>query len=72
MSNKVCPKNCLGNCKECELAENKLKAFDIINNKGVDILLIKRCDNVDQYNSQSYSIKLTTQDFEIIKGAIKC
>ena len=50
----------------------KEQAFDIINNKGVDILLIKRCDNVDQYNSHSYSVKLTTQDFEIIKGAIKC
>lgn len=39
MSNKVCPKNCLGNCKECELDEKKLKAFDIISKRFGSFIL---------------------------------
>lgn len=38
MSNKVCPNNCLGDCRECKLDEKKLKAFEILKPYLKDII----------------------------------
>ena len=38
-ANKVCPKNCIANCKECELVEKKLKALELV--KAALVPLVK-------------------------------
>ena len=52
---------------------DKIRAFNIVNNKSVDLSLLKRCNNVDQYNSQTYSPKITSGEFSFLKGVFaKC
>lgn len=52
---------------------DKIRAFNIVNSKSVDLPLIKRCNNVDQYNNQTYSPKITSDEFDFLKGVlVKC
>lgn len=39
-ANKVCPKNCIADCKECELVEKKLKAIEVIKKYKYFVLTI--------------------------------
>lgn len=52
---------------------DKIRAFNIVNNKNVDLSLLKRCNSADQYNSQTYSPKITSDEFDFLKGVVaKC
>ena len=51
---------------------DKIRAFNIVNNKSVDLPLLKRCNNVDQYNNQTYSPKITSNEFDFLKEVCKC
>ena len=72
MNNKACPKNCLGNCKECELDEKKLKAFEIIKDKNVDVHWVKICENSKEYNEEKniWEIELTQEEFNLLKEVL--
>lgn len=75
MSNKICPKNCLGNCKECELDEKKDKAIEIIKDKNVWFWVFRRTHNVDEYNElvnsyYSECAELTQEEFNLLKEVL--
>lgn len=48
--------------------DRKAKAWDIVNNKFVDLSLLKRCRNVISYNTQTYGQRLDMSEFDFLKG----
>lgn len=50
-----------------------LKAFQIINNKFVDMLLLKTCNTVKEYNDTifiNYKQELTSTEFKLLQSII--
>ena len=82
MSNKVCSSNCLGNCKECELEEKKLKAWEIAKSKAVNLYYVEVVNNYINYNrcideffshfAQRDIYYLTEEEFNLIKEMLIC
>lgn len=70
-ANKVCPKNCIGDCFECDLVEKKLKALEIIKEKGVDVIWVLETKNVEEYNDSLciYS-DLTKEQYDFLKEVL--
>ena len=47
--------------------EKAIRVVNLIDSKHVDIALLKRCSNVVSYNTQSYSVRLSTEEFTFLK-----
>ena len=47
--------------------DRKAKAWDIVNNKFVDLTLLKRCRNSVSYNTQAYGERLNIDEFTFLK-----
>ena len=47
--------------------DRKAKAWDIVNNKFVDLALLKRCRNSVSYNTQAYGKRLSIDEFNFLK-----
>lgn len=47
--------------------EKAIRVVNLIDSKHVDISLLKRCSNVVSYNTQSYSVRLSTEEFAFLK-----
>lgn len=82
--NKVCPKNCIGDCRECERVEKSLKALEIIKKKNILLSEIKDCTDYNDYlmwynickqdleeNEYLVSKLLTKEEFELLKEVLK-
>ena len=58
----------LDNCPD---VKNKLKALEVIKEKGVDVGLLLNCSNVRKYNNairfELYNHKLTQEEFDLIR-----
>lgn len=48
--------------------DKKAKAWDIVNNKFIDLALLKRCRNSVSYNTQAYGQRLGMSEFDFLKG----
>lgn len=47
--------------------DRKAKAWDIVNDKFVDLTLLKRCRNSVSYNTQAYGERLSVDEFNFLK-----
>lgn len=47
--------------------EKAIKAVNLIDSKHVDISILKRCSNVVSYNTQTYGVRLSTEEFTFLK-----
>lgn len=47
----------------------KARAFDIIVNKNVDIVLLRRCGDFNEYNKNAYQ-RLEEDEFKLLKELI--
>ena len=47
---------------------NKIRAWNLVTEKFVDLSLLKRCRNVISYNTQSYGQRLDMSEFDFLKG----
>ena len=47
--------------------DRKAKAWDIVNDKFVDLSLLKRCRNSVSYNTQAYGKRLNIDEFTFLK-----
>ena len=56
------------------MEQEKIRAFDIIVKKNIDLPLFKRCGNVVSYNSQVFAGQtLEIDEFDFLKGVLaKC
>lgn len=64
----------LARSEECRTIEKSLKALEIIKEKSVDMLLIKKYDNASDYNSAvwlSGREKLTEDEFNLLKECLE-
>lgn len=61
------------NEKHCEDTQNKLKALEIIKEKNVDIVELKRSIDLQQYNSNHFSTSkdLLGEQFDLLKEVLK-
>lgn len=50
---------------------DKIKAFDIMVEKDINVKLIKECANAPSYNNQIVGQHLTIRDFSIVKKVIE-
>lgn len=66
--------------REYQIIEKLLKALEIIKQKKVDTLLLFRCFEIDNkygcthleiYNQELYTIKLTQEEYDLLKEALK-
>ena len=46
---------------------DKERAFDIMKEKDVDVIFIRRYRNAMEYNSHVYTMKLTEEEFNFLK-----
>ena len=45
-------------------------AFDLMNEKNVDISVFKRCRNVISFNTQTYGQRLENAEFDFLKKVV--
>lgn len=46
------------------------RALALILDNDVDIAILRRCQNVVSYNTQSYGKRLSQEDFDFLKGVV--
>ena len=49
---------------------DKEKAFDLMNDKNVDISVLKRCRNAISFNMQTYGKRLENEEFIFLKKVV--
>ena len=52
--------------------QKKLKALNIINEKGINLYKLRMCNNVEEYNKLCNSaLPLTPKEFDLLKEILK-
>ena len=73
MSFKVCPPNCIDDCKECALEIMKLRAFGIMKDKRVNLEYLKCSETYEQYCFIcGYGREITQEEFKLLKASLDC
>ena len=49
---------------------DQAKAFQLMNEKNVDISVLKRCHNVISFNTQTYGQRLENTEFDFLKKVV--
>ena len=49
---------------------DQAKAFQLMNEKNVDISVFKRCRNVISFNTQTYGKRLDNSEFDFLKRVV--
>lgn len=60
--------------KDFALIEQALKALEVINEKGVEVVMVKTCPRVEGYNewhSQYKCMQLTQEEYELLKEVLR-
>ena len=78
MSVKVCPPNCIGDCKECALEIMKLEAFEILKNKRVNLQFLKHSETYEKYRAfcldyygLDYGTEITEEEFKLLEAVLR-